>query len=306
MKTVSLILIVSLLTTVSHSQIKSMDGYYPENVLYRKLRVKSIIDTNASPPGHYYKKEFDTIGRQIAWYYIEDSVRTYFKYEKRGDTLIRLHFNTVNGREKPVYQFEKFLYNDKGKVELYQSCRRNYGSDDHTTQCEMSKFYYDDKSKLLTKLDYSESKYKKKFSENMPLVDTLMRLVDVNHYFYDKGSRLIAKKQMTGRPEYRTIDSFFYDKSNRLVKTTSFQRQGYLGEFAVGDLKGFEHIKYEKTGIVITSFITYRDWEITKLKTSEAEINQYVYEPNGLLKIRYHQSGSGKKSMLTYNLYEFY
>jgi hypothetical protein len=306
MKTISLLLLYLFLTVCSHSQPTDTDRYYPENPLYRKLGVKSILDTSASPSGHHYTEEFDSLGRRTAWYYVEDSVRTYFKYEKKADTLIRLHFYTVKEREKPVYQFEKFHYNAKGKIEFYASCGKNYGTDSATSECEMRKFYYGEKGQLLAELDYSETNYQIPFSVNISPVDTLMKLVNVSHYFYDKATKVIAKKQVIGPRENRAIDSFFYDKSNRLIKTTSFQKQGFVGDIPYADLRSFELIRYREHKTEITSFDTYLNWEHTKPDTSEVETSEYIYEPNGLLKIWFHQSGSRTKSMLTYNVYEFY
>lgn len=294
------------MTLTCFSQIREFEKYYPENHLFRKLQVKSVIDTIGSPSGRHYKKEFYTLCRQTALYYIEDSVRTYFKYTKSGDTLIRSHLNTINGREEQVYKFEKLVYNTKGKIELYQSCQKNYGTNNQTSQCEMSKFYYDEKGRLITKLDYSENKYKKPFSENVQLVDTLMSLVDVNNYWYDNINRLAVKKQMIGRPEYRAVDSFFYDKSNKLIERTSYQKQGYLGEFAIGDVTRTELIKYDLNKTTKTWFVKYSNWEQDQFKTTEIEIDEYIYYPNGLEKIWYRQSGDRNKSMLTYKVYEFY
>lgn len=306
MKTVLLILIYLLFTIGSSSQTRDSDKYYPENKLYRKLLVKSVIDTISNISGGHFKKEIDRLGRNTTWYYIEDSVRTHFQYEKKGDTLIRLHFNTVNGKKKPVYRFEKFLYNENGKILLYQSCNTMYGSRNQAPECEMSKFYYDDKGRLLTQLDYYENNYNTEFSENMILSESLMRLVDVNVFSYHKNNKLIVKKQNLGRSETRRIDSFFYDNSNRLIKSIGFQEQGYLGEFAVLDLRQIELVEYQKDSTLITRFITYRDWEIKKVKRSEDETEVYIYEPNRLLKISYEQNRHGQKSMLFHYVYEFY
>lgn len=294
------------LATKTFSQSDEWQMYYAENVLFKKLQVKSVLDTIASPALHHYKKEFDTLGRQISWYYVEDSVITRFKYIKSGDSLIRHHYYTKSGIEYPIYQTELFVYDKKGKILTYQSSRRSYGNDINTSECTMDKFFYDESHRLTSKLIYSNSRYKQPFSVNLKLVDSLINLVNVYSYQYNKSGKLILMKQMIGKPEYRSIDSFYYDKTNRPIKIVSRQKQAYLGEFAVGNLCGTKTIKYEENKQIETTWTTYSDWEITKIKTIDEELNEYIFYPNGLKWMRYYKPGDYPKSRLNYLVYEFY
>ena len=300
-------LLLSLLFVVEgQSQAPEFERFYPENSLYRKLQVKSVLDTIASPPNHHYKKEFDRLGRQTAWYYVEDSVRTYFKYEKKEDTLSRLHYYTANGRERPIYRREWFVYNEKGKIELYQSCQKNYGERIETSQCEMDKFYYDEKGRLLTRLSYAAPRYRQPFSVEMTLADTAMRLQSGLHYWYDKGDKLKAAAQLIGPPDFRSVDSFFYDSKGRLVKRTSYQKRGFLGELTMTDLTRIELKTYATNRLLETSFATYRDWMSDTLKATNPSIYEYIYFPNGLEKMYYWENGSVKRSLMNVKQYEFY
>jgi hypothetical protein len=289
-----------------YSQTNDWEIYYPEDSLVKKLKVKSVFDTIASPAFHHYKKEFDTLGRQISWCYVEDSVITRFRYVRSGDSLTKFHYYTKGKVEHPIYQTELFVYNKKSNILIYQSSRKSYGNDINTSECSMDKFFYDEDSRLTSKLSYSNSHYKQPFSEKLRLADSLLNLVNVYTYQYDNKGKLILMKQMIGKPEYRSIDSFYYDKAGRLVKNVSRQKQGYLGEFAVGNLCWTRAFKYEIDKQIETTWTNYSDWEIEKVKTTNEELNEYVFYPNGLKWMWYHKPGDYPKSRLNYLVYEFY
>lgn len=150
------------------------------------------------------------------------------------------------------------------------------------------------------------SRYKRQFSEDLKLSDSLLNLVNVYAYKYDKSGKLIVMKQMIGKTEYRSIDSFYYDRTGRLIKNVSRQKQGYLGESAVGDLCRTRTFQYEKNKQIETTWIAYSDWQIDKLKTADEEVNEYIFYPSGLKWMWYHKPGNYPMSRLDYLVYEFY
>ena len=297
MKHTFLVITLLFFAAQTYSQIDDLEMYYPENPMFKRLKVKSVLDTIASPEFHHYKKEFDTLGRQISWYYIEDSVVTRFKYKKFDDTLIKFHYYTEKEIEHEVYQYEIYIYNKLGDILTYQSCRRNHGTGGKTSECSMDKFFYDDNGRLTSKLIYTNRNYKHPFSENLKLTDSLLNLVNVYSYQYDKNSKLILIKQMMGKPQYRRIDSFYYDKAGRLMKNVSRQNRGYLGEFAVNNLYRTITFKYENYKLIETTGTEDPEWE---------EVNEYVFYRNGLKWMWYYKAGSYPKSRLNYLVYEFY
>ena len=305
MKQLFLFFSILLFTTHTFSQTDEMEMYYPERPLFKKLKVKSILDTIASPAFHHYRKEYDTLGRQISWYYVEDSVITRFRYVKSGDTLKKYHYYTKGSVEHPAYQTEVFVYDRKGNILTYQSCRRNHDYK-NTSDCEIDKFFYNEKFLLTSKLSFTNRYLKQEYSENLLPDDSLLKLVNVYSYQYDRNGKLKTMKQMIGKPEYRSIDSFYYDKGGRLIKNVSRQKQGYLGEFAVGNLCWTRTFEYEKNKQIETTWTTYSDWEIDKTKTTSEELNEYVFYPNGLKWMWYHKPGGYPKSRLNYLVYEFY
>ncbi|MBP6021951.1 hypothetical protein [Ferruginibacter sp.] len=293
-------------TIQTYSQTDDWEMYYPKNSLLKKLKVKSLLDTIASPAFHHYKEEFDTLGRQISWCYVEDSVITRFRYFQSGDTLTKFHYYTKGKIEHPIYQTEFFVYDKKGNILSYQNSRKSYGNDINTSECSMDKFFYDENFRLTSKLSYSNSHYKQPFSEKLRLADSLLNLVNVYSYQYNKNGKLILMKQMIGKPEYRSVDSFYYDKTNRPIKIVSRQKQAYLGEFPVGNLCGTKIFKYEGNKQIETTWTTYSDWEITKTKTIDEEMNEYIFYPSGLKWMRYYKPRDYPKSRLDYLVYEFY
>ena len=282
-----------------------MEMYYPEKPLFKKLKVKSVFDTIASPAFHHYKKEYDTLGRQILWYYVEDTVITRFRYVRTGDTLKKYHYYTKGGIEHPAYQTEIFVYEKNGKILTYLSCEQNYDYE-NTSDCKVDKFFYDKNNRLTSKLIYTNRHYKQQYSEELLPADSLLNLVNVYSYQYDRNGKLITMKQMIGKTEYRSVDSFFYDKAGRLIKNISRQKQGYLGEFAVGNLCWTRTFEYATNKQTETTWTTYSDWEIDKTKSTNEELNEYIFYPNGLKWIWYHKPGNYPKSRLEYLVYEFY
>lgn len=279
--------------------------YYPEKPLFQKLKVKSVLDTIASPAFHHYKKEYDTLGRQISWCYVEDSVITRFRYVRIADTLKKYHYYTKGGVEHPVYQTELFVYDKKGNILTYQSCKENYDYPT-TSDCSMDRFFYDEAFRLTSKLSYTNGHYKQQYSKDMMPTDSLLELTNVYSYQYDRSGKWMLIKQMLGKPEYRSVDSFYYDKTGRLIKNVGRQKKGYLGEFAVDNLRWTKTVNYEKQKQIETSWITHSALEIGKKKTANQQLNEYFFYPNGLKWMWYHKLGDYSKSRLNYLVYEFY
>ncbi|MEO7310834.1 MAG: hypothetical protein ABIX01_10590 [Chitinophagaceae bacterium] len=306
MKYLTIILWLFILTFDAYSQGSDFDMYYPENNLYRKLKVKSELDTIATPAFHHYMKEFDTLGRQISWRYVEDSVVTRFKYSRSGDTLWKMHYYIKNGIEHDIYEVDRFMYNPNGKISVFTNWRKSYYYGDKFTQFRVDKFFYDENHRLTSELNFTNDKYNKPFASSLAIPDSLLELDMVYSYSYDKLNRLAVKKDMISKPDSRSVDSFFYDRNNRIIKIASRKKHGFLGEFGVDNLCRIELISYDTNKKTVTKYSLYNDWEPFQLKETELEINEYIYYSNGLKKIWNLTSGNYKKTMLDYSIYEFY
>jgi hypothetical protein len=305
MKQLLLFLSLLVLATQTFSQTDEMEMYYPEIPLFRKLKVKSVLDTIASPAFHHNKKEYDTLGRQVSWYYVEDSVITRFRYVRSSDTLKKYHYYTKGGVDHPVYQTEFFLYDKKGNILTYQNCKRNHDFV-NTSDSRVDKFFYDETFRLISKHIYNNRNYKQQYSETLLPEDSLLKLINVYSYQYHRNVKLIIRKQMIGEPEHRSIGSFYYDKTGRPIKYVRRQKRGYLGEIAVANLCWKKFFEYETNRQIETTLTIYSDWEIDKKKTTNKEVNEYHFYPNGLKWLWYHKPGDYPKSILSYLVYEFY
>lgn len=305
MKQILTFLLPIFFVAQAYAQHEDFEMYYPENPLFKKLRVKSVTDTIASPAFHHYKKEYDTLGRQTSWCYIEDSVTTRFKYVKTGDTLTKFHYYTVGSVKHEIYQFETFIYNGLGKILRYQNCGINY-ENDRTSECNVDRFFYDENNRLTTKLIYTNPRYNAHFTQNLKLADSLLNLTAVYFYQYDKNGKLITIKEMIGQPENRSTDSLFYEKSGRIIKKVRRQARGFSGEFIVNNIYSVKTFRYAKNRQTEITSITYSDSEINKPPVTTEEVNEYIFYPNGLKWMWYHKPDYGSNSRLNYLLYEFY
>jgi len=273
-----------LQVTQTYSQTNEFEMYYPEDKLFSKLKVSAVLDTLDKPARRHYKKEYDTLGRQISWRYVNDSVVTRFRYVHSGDTLIKQHYYTKGKVEHETYECEWFVYNRTGKISTYQRSHKR-----ETSGCNMEKFFYDDKDRPVTKLVYINGK-----------------LVDVYSYTYVKNGNIVVKKQLAGKPEYRSIDSLYYNKANKLVKIVSRQQQAYIGEFAVNDFHLTKTISYETNKQTEKTYLTYALGGTDKINEDPAEVSEYIFYPDGLQQMWYHKSSGYSLSRLSYLVYEFH
>ena len=155
--------------TSAFCQFEHPELYYPENIVYAKNKVNTVIDSAI-----YYSKPFimayDTLGRIISAYYEGDSTPTQYKYHQIGDTLFRYEYTIENSIEK-IYVTERFVYNNNGDILSYQSIRKNYFYQDQS-DCTLHEFIYSDKGELLFFHYY--------INENYPVDFTPRLRVDVN------------------------------------------------------------------------------------------------------------------------------
>jgi hypothetical protein len=307
MKKGLLFFLLMLFGVWAYSQANEMESYYPENSLLRKRRVKSMLDTIASPAFHHYKMEFDTFGRQTSWCYVEDSGVTRFRYQRNGDTLRRYHYYTKGRMEYPTFQSETFVYDSEGSILIYRSLSRNGVQHDVGIEGRQVKFVYDNSHRLLSKLEYALRENYEEFSDTVKLADSLFTLGNAFVCHYDKIGKLVLIKQVTGELAFRRTDSFYYDPAGRLIRNVGRQQQGYSGEMLISNLISTKTIEYSKNKRTEKNVLIYFDWTIGKMKTANRQEDEYVSYPSGLKWKWYHKSGVGfHMSILDYWVYEFY
>lgn len=303
-------LIYSQIIDVDFYYYPDLKSFYPSKIEYKKNKVKSIIDTFGHGNSHY-KEEFDTLGRQTSWYYIENTSRTNFRYEIKNDTLFKYHYcpTYLNGE---TYQMEKYVYNKIHQIIYYLNCHKH--THDNGTDVEMTNFYYNDRNKLTEMLDYKNSNYPEPFSINMLIEDSLLELRNVTNFSYNKRNNISVLKELYCDPEFRKVDSFFYDKSNRISRIISTQKKRWSGEFIKYNTKTVIEIEYKNLSKRITitdssnDFITGNNF-IDQNARREIEKEEIIYEylTNGLIVKEFFKSNSsGKMQLNHYYVYGYY
>jgi hypothetical protein len=84
-------------------------------------------------------------------------------------------------------------------------------------------------------------------------------LTNVESFYYNNLSQLIAKKQMIGNKDERFVDSFFYDKKKRLIKEVRFQKEGFVGEMRHGNIFLINQYAYSDSSIIQTTITQFND-----------------------------------------------
>ncbi|MBK8344356.1 MAG: hypothetical protein IPL12_14195 [Bacteroidetes bacterium] len=112
-------LIIPLLLSAQDGEF---DAYYPENQLYSKLGVKELSKTTIynSNTKYFETTTFDKLCRITSTKSGNDTQTTFFVYEKRNDTLIKISYREANEKE-PVdtFKIELFIYNKNGAITNY-------------------------------------------------------------------------------------------------------------------------------------------------------------------------------------------
>jgi len=303
-------LIYSQTIDVDFYYYPDLKSFYPNKIEYKKNKVKSIVDTFGHGINHY-KKEFDTLGRQTSWYYIENTSRTNFRYEIKNDTLFKYHYCPTYLNDEP-YQIEKYAYNKVNQIIYYLNCHKH--TNDNGTDVEMTNFYYNDRNKLTEMLDYKNSTYPGTFNIEMHIEDSLLELRNVTNFSYNRRNNISVLKELYGDPEFRKIDSFFYDKSNRISRIISTQKKRWSGEFIKYNAKTIIEIEYKNLSKRITitdssnDFITGNSF-IDQKARKEIEKEEMIYEylTDGLIVKEFFKSNSsGKMQLNHYYVYEYY
>ncbi|TMI90321.1 MAG: hypothetical protein E6H08_15215 [Bacteroidetes bacterium] len=194
------------------AQIVEFDHYYLVDTIIQKNKIKTSNYTNASFPHLNSIYEYDTLGREILWYYINGDTKNYTKYLNNKDTLIEVKYSIKDNGEEYPYQIHKYVYNKEGHISFYASCRQS--SFAGKSEADFANFYYDKSNKITAVLYYSTYNYPFEVNKDFPIVERLFKLINVENFYYNNFSQLIAKKQMIGKKDERYVDSFFMTSRN--------------------------------------------------------------------------------------------
>ncbi len=174
-------LIATFVFKVSYSQTELLKDFYPENKLYKTLKVKKVVDSFYVNYPSIRTKFFDTSGRLIGEYnYFLDSIENPFIYVEIKDTLYRLKYKYPH---KDLYSFERFVFNSNKKIVEYTECRNSYNGD-NTILVNLHLFTYDKANRLLQQIIYRSWNYLEKVRERMNI--GIKNLEFIDKYSFEK------------------------------------------------------------------------------------------------------------------------
>jgi hypothetical protein len=259
MKSLKLCVLLLVICCACEAQYKELDVYYPENSLYKKLHVAKVVDVTSTP---HMVNEYDQKGREIAWYYVDDTSRTRYSYTYSGDTLVKAHQSEVNGILETTLN-ELYLYDKKGKIIYYAYV--NLSDEDSTNENYFDIISYGKNSFTRVR------KFTGSVSDN-----------EKKTYLYEKtkDGKIDLKKSFNHDGKLLTIDSIFYDANKRKMREVTFTKEGYAGEFKISNLLWVNKYVYKKGKVVIMTFKGTKK-EVTQSKN--ASVTEMVYLDNGLL-----------------------
>jgi hypothetical protein len=253
MKRLLLLAFLCLVSSSLKAQYPEFSKYYPEKKLFKQLQVKMVIDST------YWREEYDTLGRLIEKHYSRDTFSTVYKYEWKGDTLVRYHYCSFPGHADSLFRFERFAYNERKEIIFYVNCQDALRGVDGEINYIVDKFSYKD-GRLFSHYSYLNL-HKVPFSESLAFSDEDVRPITIFGFSYDKKGRLKTRKALEGYLQTQSTDGFHYDTRNRVTRT---------------------EVKIERHGLFCTGGIynepakNYKYEERTKYKTNKRTVTQHT------------------------------
>jgi hypothetical protein len=294
------------------AQLKHLEEFYPQNVLYKKLKVRMVLDsTDRTKPGEATTQVYDTLGRQLGVFYLGKHRQFVpWEYRSSGDTLWRLKY--VNDTSiKKLYSYEQFIYSKTKKILRYTICTNSY-TFDGKFYAGINTFRYDNNDQLTSQIEHNSYNYSEPIAENMTIDENKLNFDDVINYYYKTSGKnyLIIAKHILGKPDMRVTDTFYYN-DNKLVRTASFAGFGYSGELGRNNLNNISEYQYTKnsvTQLVYETWCLAVDKTIGCLSPQQSETDNYVkvYQPNGLPLEHYSLHTDGSKYYLSKYYYTYY
>jgi len=248
-----LTIIITLTIQISYSQSESFKDLYPENKLFKTLKVKRVVDSFYVNYPSANTKFYDTAGRLIGDFnYYIDTIDNPFVYVQERDTLYRLKYKFL---EKDIYSFEKFVFNKVGDLKEYFECRNSYHGDS-TVLVNLYLFEHDDKSRLKQQSIFRSWNYSEKVKERMNVKKQELQFIDKYDYSYLSSSkvRIVVAKHSNGN----RIDTMVYNLKGQLLKQNLFARHGSVGGEQSGEYVNDIILRtYKGNSILEKWFTTY-------------------------------------------------
>lgn len=297
------------------------DAYYPENQLYSKLGVKEMNKTTTygSNTKYFDTITFDKLGRITSTKTGNDTQTTYFVYEKRNDTLIKISYRgSTDKAHVDTFKIELFIYNKNGAITNYYhfsdmrhieyktgtNCLNGYELSNLSSTFYNENFIYNEKGKCIYK-HYSINKWVDvpfKVTTSLPY-ETLL-FTNTYEYHYNNSGDIITKTAIAGEDIAGIVDTFFYQNKQLFLKHTH-KKTALMSNI------NFIITTYTKTieqnlsvttieEVATNSNLNFYPHKIEPITTKY----RYFYNPQGLL-VRVEKSGKEANYVEEYE-YGFY
>jgi hypothetical protein len=308
----SVVFFLLFLSLKNIAQTEHLSEFYPENKLYRKLKVKAVIDSFMIVPANSRIIRYDTSGLKLSSYYYScPDCAAPVQWISNNDTLTCLQYYRDSTKGK-LFSREQFIYNMKGEILSYSVCHDPYTSGSGV-YAEAVNFFYNSIG-LFCKMEYSNHNYHKPIKPDMVIAENDLNLTSAVYYTYRKtnnGITIIAKETI-GKTDWLVIDTFLFDLNNRLIRSSSFSKRGFVGEIALNNLNRITENKFRDNSVFTKEYYTHCLAESPKMGCltellSDIEKREMVFDKKGLLLAEYgYYPDSGEKYIISKYYYTFY
>lgn len=206
-----------------YGQEDPLKNFFVVDSISYKNKVKVKLDTLSNPPKEKTITEYDSLGREILFYYANSKFKYKRVYKTSADTIL-CFVSMVSGanQDEEVIEIHKYLYNNKGSIIFRSNCYKN----SNNISAQLTKFYYDSLDRMTAKHFYYVHNFSRELYGHYSANESHYELHTAENYFYDNKGRLALIKEMTGPKEERFTDSLKYDKQGRLKTISRFQKYG--------------------------------------------------------------------------------
>jgi hypothetical protein len=308
-----IVFFLSFLSLKTIAQTGHLKEFYPENKLYRKLKVQDVIDSFMIVPANSRIIRYDTSGRKLnSYYYACPGCAAPVQWVSNGDTLTCLQYYGDSMNRK-LFSREQFIYNKKGEILHYSICHDPFSSGDGV-YARVNNFFYNSTG-LFCKMEYTNNNYLIAVDQKMVIAENDVKLNSAIYYTYRKTNNgiTIIGKESVGKTDWRFIDTFLYDHNNRLIRTSSFSKQGVVGELVLNNLNMITEYKFRDNSVFTTEYYTHclavspTFGCLTELVSPDIDKRELVFDKKGLLLREYgYYSHNGEKYIISKYDYTFY
>ncbi len=276
---------IYILTSINlNGQNEPLKNYYVVDSSIYKNKVKFKFDTLNNPPKQKTVTEYDSLGREIEFYYVDHSYKYKRAYKTSADTILCfVSIASVEKKDEKIIEIQKYLYDSRGNIILATNSFQN----SKNISAKMTKFIYDSLGRMEAKYYYYAHNFSNTLNEHYSTNSSSYNLNTVEKYFHDKEGRLVVINEITGPEEKRFTDSMKYNKQGKLITVIRYQKYG-----AIGELRGYDYRHIVNYSYTDSSWIKYESSSFGNTSqgpknNTDGSKTEYVFSKNGLINKEY-------------------